>query len=241
MNALSEYLNLGLGALFLQEETFTRMREDSRRIFKGFALIVLVGAIVAAIAIVGKMLEWSVTPDLSNLMNIVLEEMQKTQWFKSMAREPGAIQGFQQGYDLWWQFFGSMFGVNLLGAVLNVIINPITLTIRWLIYGVVAFIFARMLGGKGNLSQTLGRTALAVAPEMLKVAQVFPYAELGGLAIWGIVCSYIGVKTANQLSPWRAFWATILPFIALIVLAILFACIGGFAASNLLGSAGGGQ
>ena len=241
MNALSEYLNLGLGALFLQEEPFIKMREDSRRVFKGFALIVLVGAIVAAIAIVGKVVEWSVTPDLSNLKNIVLEEMRKTQWFESMAREPRAMQSFQQGYDLWWQFFGSMFGVNMLGAVLNVIINPITLTIRWLIYGVVAFIFARLLGGKGNLSQTLGCTALAVAPEMLRVVQFFPYVELGGLAIWGIVCSYLGVKTANELSPWRAFWATILPFVVLIVLAILFGCIGGFAASSLLRSAGGGQ
>jgi len=241
MNVLSEYLNLGLGALFLQEETFNKMREDSRRVFKGFILIVLVGAIVAAMAIVGKALEWSVTPDLSNLKNIVLEEMQKTQWFQSMAREPRAMQGFRQTYDLWWQIFGSMFGVNMLGVVLNVIVNPITLTIRWLVYGVVAFIFARLLGGKGTLSQTLGCTALAVAPEMLKVAQVLPYVELGGLAIWGIVCSYIGVKTASRLSPWRAFWATILPFIALIGLVILFACIGGFAASSLLRLAGGGQ
>ncbi len=235
MNVLSEYLNLGLGALFLQEETYAKMREDSRRVFKGFVLIVLVGVIVAVIAIVGKLLEWSVTPDLSNLKNIVLQEMQKASWFRSMAQNPQAMQGFQQGYDLWWQFFGSMFGVDMLGAILNVIVNPITLTFRWLIYGVVVFIFARLLGGKGSLSQTLGCTALAVAPEMLKVAQFLPYVELGGLTIWGLVCSYIGIKAANQLSPWRAFWATILPFIALIVLAILFGCIAGFAITSATG------
>ena len=82
-------------------------------------LIVLVGAIVAAISIVGKVLEWSVTPDLSNLKNIVLQEMQVTQWFKEMTAHPEAQKGFQQGYDMMWQFMGPMFAVDVLGAVLN--------------------------------------------------------------------------------------------------------------------------
>jgi hypothetical protein len=238
MNALSEYLNLGLGALFLQADAYAKMREDSRRVFKGFVFIVLVGVIVALFAVVGQVLEWSVTPDLSNLKNIVLDEMRRTQWFREMAGNPQAMQGFQQGYDLWWQIFGSMFGVNVLGALANVIVNPLALSLRWLIYGIVAFVCARLLGGKGNLSQTLGCTALAIAPEMFKVLQVFPYVELGGLALWGIVCSYLGIKTANQLSPWRAFWATLLPFIVLAVLAILVGCIGGWAVGSLM-SAGG--
>ena len=238
MNALSEYLNLGLGALFLQEETYARMREDSKRVVKGLIFIVLVGVIVAALAVVGKLLEWSTTPDLSRLKDIVLEEMQRTQWLRSMAQNPQAMRGFRQGYDLWWQIFGSMFGVNLLGAVLNILFNPIILVLRWLIYGVVAFVFARLLGGKGNLSATLGCTALAVAPQMLGVVQFFPYVQLGGLTVWGLICTYLGIKVSNELSPWRAFWATLLPIILLIVLVILFGCIAGFAFGSLLSSGG---
>ncbi|MBI5031765.1 MAG: YIP1 family protein [Chloroflexi bacterium] len=237
MNAIGEYLNLGLGALFLQEETYARMRDDSRRVVKGLIFILLVGVIVALLAVVGKLLEWSTTPDLSNIRNIVLEEMRNTTWFREMARSPQAMQQFQQGYDLWWQFFGGLFGVNMLGAIANVITNPIVLILRWLVYGVVVFVFARMLGGKGTLSQTLGCTAIAFAPEALGAAQFLPFVQLAGIGIWGLICTYVGVKVSNQMMPWRAFWATLLPFIVVGVITILFGCIGGFALSAL----GGGR
>lgn len=221
MNALSEYLNLGLGALFFKEETYEKMRDDQNPVVKGLILILLVSIIVALVTIVGRALEWSTTPDLSNLKNIVLEEMSRTPSSFPYVNTPE----FRQGYDLWWQFFGSMFGVSIVGAVLNVITNPISLVLRWLIFGVVVFVFARLLGGKGNLSQTLGCTALAVAPEMLNAFHVLPYVQVGGVAIWSLICTYLGVKISNQLSPWRAFWATLLPFVAFLFLAILFGCV----------------
>ena len=234
---MNEYLNLGLGALFLQEETYAKMRDDARQVVKGLIFILMVGVIVAVLAFIGKLLEWSTTPDLSNLSNIVLQEIQTTQWYRSMASNLQALQNFQQYYYLWWQIFGGLFGVNLVSAIINVIINPIVHVLRWLIYGVVVFLFAKMLGGKGTLGQTLGCTALAVAPEALGAIQFLPYVQLGGIAIWGLICTYIGVKVSNQMTPWRAFWATLLPFILLIVLGILFGCLGGFA----LGALGGGR
>jgi hypothetical protein len=239
MNALSEYWNLGLGALFLKEETYQKMREEANPIVKGLILILLVAVVVALAATVGKVLEWSTTPDLSNLRNIILQELQKMPWYTQMSREPRAIQTFQQIWDSVWQFVTPMIGVNVAGAILGIITNPIVLTLRWLIYGAVAFVFARMLGGKGNLAQTLGCTALAVAPQILAVVQFFPYVQLGGLAVWGLVCSYVGIKTAQQLTPWRAFWATVLPLVLLAFLAILVGCIAGFAAGSLMGAIGG--
>lgn len=234
MGTLSEYLNLGLGGLFLKEETYEKMRQEPNPFVKGLGLVVLVGVVVAIFALVGQVLEWSTTPDLSNPKNIVLEEMQRTQWFRSMARNPRALQGFRDGYDLWWQIFGWMSGANLLGAVFNIVLNPIALLLQWLIYGFLAFLFARVLGGKGGLSQTLGCTALAVTPQTLGIVQIVPYAELGGLTIWALVCTYVGIKTSGQLSPWRAFWATILPLIVLGVLALLLGCIGMFTLGSLL-------
>jgi hypothetical protein len=237
VNAIGEYWNLGLGALFMQEETYAQMRDDSRRVDKVLIFILLEGVVVALLATIGKLLEWSTTPDLSNIKNIVLEEMRNMTWFREMARTPQAVQQFQQGYDLWWQVFGGMFGVNMLGAILGVITNPIVLILRWVVYGIVVFVFAKMLGGKGTLSQTLGCTAIAFAPEALGAVQVLPYVQLAGVGIWGLICTYVGVKVSNQMTPWRAFWATVLPFIALGVIAILFGCIGGFALSAL----GGGR
>lgn len=239
MNGLSDYWNLGWGALFLKEETYQKMREEADPIVKGLILIVLVAVVVALAATVGKVLEWSTTPDLSNLQNIILQEIQKMPWYTQMAREPRAVQTFQQIWESVWRGVTPLIGVNVAGAVLGIITNPIGLVLRWLIYGVVAFVFARLLGGKGTLAQTLGCTALAVTPEILGVFQVFPYVHLGGLAVWGLVCSYVGLKTAQQLTPWRAFWATVLPLVLLAVLAILVACIAGFAASSLIATLGG--
>ncbi len=239
MNVLSEYWNLGLGALFLKEETYQKMRDEANPIVKGLILILLVAVVVAFAAVVGKMLEWSTTPDLSNLKNIILQEMQKMPWYTQMSRNPQAVQTFQQTWNSVWQFVTPMMGVNVAGALLGIVTSPIALTLQWLIYGVVAFVFARLLGGKGNLAQTLGCTALAVAPQILGVVQFFPYVQIGGLAVWGLVCSYVGIKTAQQLTPWRAFWATLLPFVLLAVLAILLACIAGFAVSSLIAAMGG--
>ncbi len=239
MNAVREYVGLGLGALFLREDAYATMREESQPIVKGLIFVVLVAVVVALAAFVGTVLEWSTTPNLSNLKNIVLEEMQRTQWFQAMMRSPQGRQSFQQGYDLWWQVFGGMFGVDLIGAVLGIVFNPVGLVLRWLIYGVFAFLFARLLGGVGTLGQVLGSTALAVAPEMLRVLQLLPYVELGGLTIWGLVCTYVGIKTSTQLSPWRAFWATLLPPVLLLFGLFLFSCLIAGLVSTLI--AGGGR
>ena len=221
---LREYFGLGLGALFLKEEIFEKMRQDSGRVTKGLILILFVGVIVALVALIGNVLEWAITPDLSNLQNIVLDELKQMSWYRQNANNPEFLRGFEQGYTQWWQFFGGTFKVDVLGAVTNIIVNPLALALRWLLYGVVAYIIARMLGGKGTLSQTLGCTALAVAPEILNVVTVVPFAQVGGVAIWGSICAYLGIKVANELSPWRAFWATLLPAIAVVFVAILIGC-----------------
>ncbi len=237
MNALSEYFNLGLGALFLREDAFEKMREDARPVVKGFIFILLVAVLVALLGIVGKLLEWSVQPDLAQIQRIVLEELQNMPWYKSMARSPQALQQFQQLYSLGWQLFGSLFGVNIAGAALNVIASPFGLVLRWLIYGVFAYLFAKLLGGTASFAQLLGCTALSVAPEMLRVLQVFPFVQLAGLSIWGLICTYVGIKVSAKLSPWRAFWATLLPFVLFAFVVLLFSCFVVVAVGTL--SAGG--
>ncbi|MCL4487143.1 MAG: YIP1 family protein [Chloroflexi bacterium] len=237
MNALSEYFNLGLGALFLREDAFEKMREDARPFVKGFIFIVLVAAVVALVGMIGKLLEWSVAPDVSQIQRIVLEELQRMSWYKALARSSQGVQQFEQGYALWWQVFGPLFGVSIIGAVTNVITRPIGALLYWLIYGVLAYLFARLLGGTARLGQLLGCTALAIAPEMLRVLQVFPYVALPGLSVWGLICAFVGIKVAARLSPWRAFWATILPFVVFALIAALFTCIG-FAALSTLFSGG---
>jgi hypothetical protein len=91
----------------------------------------------------------------------------------------------------------------------------------------VAYVFARWLGGTGSLSGTLGVLALAVAPQALNVFNLIPFVEMGNLvAVWGILVAYMGLKTAHKLSWSRAVWATLLPFLLVIAVLMLFGCLG---------------
>jgi hypothetical protein len=60
----------------------------------------------------------------------------------------------------------------------------------------------------------------------LNVFKVLPYVQIGGLAVWGTVCNYLAIKSAHQLSPARAFWATVLPFVVLLLLFKIVALLG---------------
>ena len=96
-----------------------------------------------------------------------------------------------------------------------------------LIYGLLAYLFARWLGGTGDLSETLGVLALAVAPQAVNVLTLLPFVQIGNLvAIWGILCAFVGIKTAHKLSWQRALWATLLPFILVIAAMFLASCLG---------------
>jgi len=75
-----------------------------------------------------------------------------------------------------------LFGApNPASAAVRIVTLPLWLVLIWLLYGVVAHLCARLLGGQGGLGQTLGRTALAVAPQLLNLATFLPYLVVGGV------------------------------------------------------------
>ena len=53
-------------------------------------------------------------------------------------------EGFEQGYNAWWQFFGNLIFPNPIISALGIIFNPISLIVGWLIYGLLAFLFASL-------------------------------------------------------------------------------------------------
>jgi hypothetical protein len=145
-------------------------------------------------------------------------------WWDEVAREPGFLETFEQWYNFGWDI-GQTLSPSPASALVGIIVTPLRLIIYWLIYGVVAYLFARWLGGTADLSATLGVLALAVAPQALNALNVLPYMQLGNVvAVWGVLCAYLGLKTAHKL-PWaRAVWATLLPFILVLAVSILAAC-----------------
>jgi hypothetical protein len=229
MDGFASSLRLGWNALFLREGAYEEMRGATNPVVKGLVLIVVIGLAIALLNLIGTGLEWASTPNLSDIQATVYRYLVKMPWYEELSREaPDFASTFKQWYDLGWRVFPTLFDAPSIGrAALGIIGVPLGLIIRWLIYGLLAYLAARLLGGSGNLSETLGLLALAVAPQMLRVITLLPFLEVGSLVrVWGILCAYLALKTAHNLSWARAVWATLLPYILALAALILTGCLG---------------
>jgi hypothetical protein len=226
MNGIVGSLRLGWDALLLKESAYEEMRIAENPVVKGLILIVVVGVAIALLGFVGDLLEWASTPDLGEIRDTVYYHMTRMPWWEEAAREPKFLETFERWYNYGWDI-GEALSPKPLSALGGIIVTPLRLIVYWLIYGVVAYVFARWLGGTADLSATLGVLALAVAPQALNALTVFPHMQLGNVvAVWGVLCAYLGLKTAHKL-PWgRAAWVTLLPFILVLAVSILTACFG---------------
>jgi hypothetical protein len=228
MDGLVGSLRLGWEALLLRDEAYERMRAAPSPVVKGLIFIVVLGAAIALLAFVGDVLEWATTPDLLTIKDTVYENLTEMFWWEEAeAASPEFAQEFQRWYDWGWDIGLAMGKPNVGSAAASIILTPLGLVVRWLIYGLLAYLFARWLGGTADLSETLGVLALAAAPQALRALTLLPYVGLGSLvAVWGVLCAYVGLKTAHKL-PWhRAAWATLLPFLLALVVLFFAACLG---------------
>jgi len=242
MQDLLAALRLCPRALLLQDEAYLAMRELASPFLKGLVLLLVVGILVSAVTIAGETLEWATTPDLAAMKDVVLQGLERMDWYqKTSANSPSFESTFRQQYDMGWRIVPYLFGVpNPIGAAVGVITIPLWLGVSWLLFGLLGYLFGRLLGGQATLDQTLGCTALAVAPQLLGLARLLPYVEIGGaITIWTLLCNYLALRNAQRLSSGRAFWATLLPFILLILLTLLL--LGGLAAGLELTLAGGAR
>ncbi len=226
MNGFTGSLRLGWRALLLREDAYEEMRASANPVIKGLVLIVLVGVGIALLGLVGNVLEWASSPSLAQIKSIIHNFILQMMGGAQVPAQ--ALAEFEQWYDLGWRIFPSLFGAPSIGqAAAGIILTPLGLVIRWLVYGLLAYLFARWLGGTATLSETLGVLALAVAPQALNAFTLFPFVELGSVvAVWGILCAYVGLKAAHKLSWSRALWATLLPFLLGIGVLLFASCMG---------------
>ncbi len=209
-------LSLGLvfRALFLDSEAFEELREDDNPFVEGLFLVVILGAVTALLSVVGQTVAWASTPRLSVIKELVLPALQEQSWWAKLAADPQALATFQRIYDAAWQLFPWWAGASgPATAALNILIWPIGLMVSWLLYGLVAHLFASLLGGRGTLNQTLGVTALAYMPLVFRGLGFIPFLVIGGVInTWQLLLRYKALRTVHHLSWRRAFWATLLPF-----------------------------
>lgn len=230
-------LGLVLRALFLDSEAYEQLRQDDNPFVEGLFLLAIIGAVTALLNAVGQVIAWAGMPSLDAIKAIVLEAYQQAPWWQFIAGSAESLRQFQQLWDLGWQIFPALFGVpNPGNAALNIILWPLGMVLSWLVYGILAHLFARLLRGTGSLGQTLGLTALAATPLLLRGLGFIPYFTIGGvLGTWQLICRYKAIRTAHELTWGRAFWATVLPFA---VYAVFWLLVGGVGVAIVAAMAG---
>lgn len=242
MQAITKPFGLLWDALFLQRSAYARMRDDDNPFVEGLFVLAVLGVALGLAGIVGAALEWASSPNVMDIRDAVLPNLQQMPWWQFVQQDP-------QVEATWYQIWNGIWdGIAALApspatSLLGLVTKPLALIVGWMIYGLLAYLFARLLGGMGTLNQTLGATALAAAPQMLNLLLVLPFVTVAGLGTWTLLCNYMALRTVHGLSWGRAVAAALLPTVALVLIAIVIGVIVSAVAGSVLATlfAGGVQ
>ncbi|MGE5602079.1 MAG: YIP1 family protein [Nitrososphaerales archaeon] len=230
-------LALVFRALILDSEAFDELRDDDDPFVEGLFLLVLIGLITAALALVGQVIAWGSVPHTDAIRNVVFNALQQQPWWPAISSDPQALVVFQQIWDLGWRIFPTLFGApDPARAVLNLLVWPIWLVLSWLIYTLLAHGFALWMGGRGSLRGTLGTAALSFTPFLLHGLSIVPFLVFGGvLNTWQLLLRYKAVRSAHALSWGRAMAATLLPYLVYLVVWLLAGTLLALVAAAIVG------
>jgi hypothetical protein len=192
--------------------------------------LLILGLLVGILVGAGDVIEYAFMPDLNMIKQTVAENLKTAPWYLGIP--PEGREAMWQQYELAWSIFPSIFAPSPLKALAGVFTTPLFWIVQWLIYGAVAWIFARLLGGTAGLGVTLGALALGFAPGVFKLLELIPYAQATGtlFAVWGFVCCYYAIKISHNFGAGKAFGVTLLPYLLFSILAMA----GSVVASSLI-------
>jgi hypothetical protein len=208
-------------ALVLEAEPFIAMVDDDEPWAEGLFLTVCIGIAVGLAQLVGGLLTTASFPPAAAILETLLQGWQQLGLTLGLDTSQ-AERALRQTWDLFTLTTGLGGGWLRLFVL---VATPFGLVLTWFIYGALAHLTSRWLGGTGTFNQTLGATALMAAPNALLLATVVPMATVGRglLAVWTLLIVYRAVAVSHDL-PWRrAAVAAATPFVLLIVLSVLFA------------------
>lgn len=224
MQAITKPFGLLWDALFLQRDAYARMRDDDNPFVEGLFVLVVLGVTLGLLGIVGATLEWASTPNIGDIRDAVLTNLQTMGWWQFLQQDPQVEATWYQIWNAIWDASAAM-APSPARSLLGIVAVPLGLIIAWLIYGLLAHLFARLLGGLGTLNQTLGATALAAAPQLLNVLTVLPFVVIFSLGTWTLLCNYMALRTVHGLNWQRSVAAALLPSVVLVLLALVIGAI----------------
>lgn len=226
MQAITRSFGLLWDALFLQRDAYAHMRDDDNPFVEGLFILVLLGVLLAVAGVIGATLEWASSPNLNAVRDVVLKNLQAMDWYRFVQQSPGSESQFLQIWNGIWNALAGL-APSPLRSLTGIITKPLALIAWWLVFGLLSYGLARVLGGKGTLNQTLGATALASAPQLVTLLTVLPFVTIASLGTWTLLCSYMALRTVHDLSWPRAVLAALLPvlLIGLVVALIVGAAL----------------
>jgi hypothetical protein len=242
MQAITKPFGLLWDALFLQRSAYARMRDDDNPFVEGLFLLVVLGVAIALAGIVGATLEWASRPNVADIRDAVLPNLQQMSWWQFVQQNTQVEATWYRIWNAVWDAAGAL-APSPAKALLGIVFVPLSLVAVWLIYGLLAYLFARLLGGVGTLNQTLGATALAAAPQMLNLLMVLPFVVIFSLGTWTLLCNYMALRTVHGLSWGRSVAAALLPSLVFVLLAVAIGAVVSILVGSLLAGllAGGVQ
>ncbi|WP_322821127.1 Yip1 family protein [Chloroflexus sp.] len=219
MESLAHFVRLSTAGLLLDVNTFRAQRDNPYALREGFLVVIVVGVIVGIATLIGNILSRIATPDPTAVLAVLQRYFERIPLFSGL-QEVNPDFSFDPIFDLLTGVFSTLQWSSLIGAIAT----PLVYVLGWLIYGTVAHLAARSLGGDGTFAQTLGCTALASGANLLAAVQIIPFATVAGTTLLGLIGCYLGLRAAHNLPAWRAFWATLIGPILLILILLVVSC-----------------
>lgn len=242
--SFSSWTNLAKDALTLKPEPFQRLASPPASLRSAIAIVVVVGLLIGAVhALVG--IPALVSPprfDADSFVSELTNQVQQSWYNSSLIRgeEPSpevkeiqdtiisSIESFTPSVKKIAAVQTPLpaFLVRLLqwlGAWLS---KPFALLASWLFISVWIMLFARLLGGQGNLLPYLSASALSTIPHLLHAFDFIPC--LGTIiwlvaGVWGLIIQVKAVEITHGLSQGKSILAVVLPYLLAFLLAgILF-------------------
>jgi len=208
-------------ALVLEAEPFASMVDDDEPWVEGLFVVLTLGIAVGIAQFVGGLLLTASLPPAPAVLETLINGWQQ---FAAQMNSTADLAVVEANMRQAWYSLSLATGYGAGWASLWSLISvPLTLLIQWLLAGLLVFAAARALGGNGTLNQTLGATALMVAPDALLLLKVIPFVSVSGLLllVWGTLILYRAAQVTHELSWQRAILAALAPLLLLVIVALV--------------------
>lgn len=237
MQSVQHIIRLGFAGMLLSPEAYRDQRDSPDGLGRGFVLIILVGILIGGVSLIGNLGEYISQPSSEAMAQAIYHGLRTMPWFTELSEaDPQFPARFDEIFQQINQISQMINGGGLMRSLMGLVTTPALMLLGWLLFSIIAHLMARALGGQASFSQTLACTALASGVQLLNIIQIFPFAQAGGTALLGLVASYVAIREAHQLPPWRAFWATMLGPIMLSLIMLTLSCVVLFLILGSIGS-----